>query len=375
VSINGDLILKILFVPDYRHTNSYQRNLAESLSKQGEEVCFGTFFGMFAVLRSVRKFWKPDILHIHWAYPYILGDSKFMTIIKSGGFICELFLLKISGIRVIWTVHNIIDHEAKFKNIELLFNKVLARLCDNVIVHCPSAKKEVIKVYEINGSSVAVIPHGNYLGSYENIISCSRARERLKFDMKDIVFLHFGQIRPYKGIPELITAFEMLNNQKARLLIVGKPLNDKVAQDITNRCKNNTRINTFLGFIPDNEVQVYMNAADIVVLPYKDILTSGAVIIAMSFGKPLIATSTGCIADTLDENGSFLYLKTEGGLLKTMQRVLNIDKAKLQSMGKHNLELAQCLGWDEIGKNTYNVYRRTKACFKTTLFHHRSKET
>ena len=365
--------MKIIFIPDYRHTNSYQGNLADSLSKQGAEVCFG-FFGLFAVLRSVLKFWKPDILHIHWTYPYILGDSKIMTIVKSGGFICELLLLKISGISVIWTVHNIIDHEGKFKNIELIFNKVLSRLCDKIIVHCNYAKKEVMRVYEINGSSITVIPHGNYIGSYENIVSCSLARERLKVDMKDIVFLHFGQIRPYKGIMELITAFETLSDQKARLLIVGKPLNDKVALDIMNRCKNNKRIKTFFGFIPDNEVHVYMNAADIVVLPYKDILTSGAVIIAMSFGKPIITTSSGCIADTLDENGSFLYLNTEGGLLKTMQRVLNTDKAKLQSMGKHNLELAQCLGWDEIGKKTYNVYRETKGCFKTTLFHQRSKE-
>ena len=285
-----------------------------------------------------------------------------MTIVKSGGFICELLLLKISGISVIWTVHNIVDHEGKYKNIELFFNKVLARLCDNIIVHCPYSKQEVMRVYETDDSSVTVIPHGNYIGSYENRISCSRARERLKLDMKDIVFLHFGQIRPYKGILELISAFETLSDQKARLLIVGKPLNDEVAQDIMNRCNNNKRIKTFFGFIPDNEVQVYMNAADIVVLPYKDILTSGAVIIAISFGKPIITTPSGCIADTLDENGSFLYLDTEGGLLKTMQRVLNTDKAKLQSMGKHNLELAQFLGWDEIGKKTYNVYWETKGC-------------
>lgn len=349
--------MKIIFIPDYRHSNSYQRNLADSLSKEDTEVCFCTFFGLFAVFRSVRKFWKPDILHIHWTYPYIFGDNKIMTIIKSSEFIFELFLLKLSGISVIWTVHNIIDHEGKFKNIELFFNKILARLCNNMIVHCSFAKKEVMRIYGINGSNIAVIPHGNYIGSYENEISYSQARERLKIDMKDIVFLNFGQIRPYKGINELITAFETLNNQKGRLLIVGKPLNDKVAMDILDRCQNNTHIKTFFGFIPDNEIQVYMNAADIVILPYKDILTSGAVIIAMSFGKPIIATPTGCLADLLDEKGSFLYLKTESGLLRIMQRVLNTDRAKLQDMGAYNFRLVQGLGWDEIARKTFNAYR------------------
>jgi len=60
-------------------------------------------------------------------------------------------------------------------------------------------------------------------------------------------------------------------------------------------CDNDKRIKVFLDFIPDNDIQIYMNAADIIVLPYLDILNSGVAILAMSFGKPVIAPRTGSI--------------------------------------------------------------------------------
>jgi len=90
-------------------------------------------------------------------------------------------------------------------------------------------------------------------------------------------------------------------------------------------------------------------------LPYKDILTSGAVILAMSFGKPIIAPAIGCIPDVLDSEGSILYDPSEKeGLLKAMKQALD---ANLKKMGEHNFELAKHLRWDEIAKRTYEVYQ------------------
>jgi glycosyltransferase involved in cell wall biosynthesis len=110
-----------------------------------------------------------------------------------------------------------------------------------------------------------------------------------------------------------------------------------------------------LKFIPDDDIQAYMNAADIVVLPYKNLLTSGAAMLAMSFGKPIIAPNVKCIADTLDNEGSFLY-SNENSLSGALQNVLEKDRIALQNMGIHNLRLAEQFGWDEIAKKTYGVY-------------------
>ena len=344
--------MKVTFIPDYRNLNSYQTNLSNSISKQDVSINFN--------LGSIIKYWKPDIVHIHWTYPYMIANSRLKTIIKSTSFICVLIMLKLFGIKIVWTVHNIVDHEGKFRSTELFFTKFLAKLSNRMIVHCHAAKLEVIKVYGKDDSSVIVIPHGNYIGKYKNVMNSREARNKFNINEEDTVFLYFGQIRAYKGIPELIDAFNKLENKKAKLFIVGKPLDeDIVIKILSNR---NGNIETVLKFIPDDDIQIYMNAADIVVLPFKDILTSGSAILSMSFGKPIIAPEVGCITETVDKKGSFLYStekaeKTENGLLDAMQTVLGTDRMILMDMGRYNFRLVEQFGWDGVGKKTYSLYQ------------------
>lgn len=336
-----------MFIPDSRNKNSYQVNLSDALKGQGVSV----YFGDDVVGTVIRH--KPNIIHVHWPNYFMVGNTRIATIVKSIRFISGLLTLKLFGVKIVWTVHNITDHEAKFKSLESLFSKYLAKFCNRLIVHCPSAKKDVITIYGKDSSSIDVVPHGNYIGWYKNNITDLEARNILKINQEDIVFLYFGQIRSYKGVPQLINEFKKLNCDSAKLLIVGKPLNETIAKDILDSCKEDKRIKAILDFIPADEIQTYMNASDIVVLPYKDILTSGAAILSMSFGKPIIAPKIRCIADTLDEKGSFLYKED---LIESMQKVLNTDKDTLQTMGKHNLELAKKFGWDEIGIETQSIY-------------------
>ncbi|MHA1380616.1 MAG: glycosyltransferase family 4 protein [Candidatus Helarchaeota archaeon] len=347
--------MKIIFIPDYNKGNPYQKALADSLSKEGVSVNFGTARRLFPVLTSCRNYWKPDILHIHWQHPFLLASSGVKTILKSTSFIAELLILKLLGVKIVWTVHNLVSHESNFSLLETFFTKLLTKLCNKIIVHCPFAKSKVMNKYRARESQIAVIPHGNYISWYKNVITKSQARGRLNLSNNDVVFLYFGQIRPYKGTSELIEAFKKLGCQQTKLLIVGKPLNDEVAKDMLNRCKGNENIETIFEFIPNDEIQIYMNAVDVIVLPYKDILTSGAVILAMSFGKPVIVPAIGCIPDVLDIEGSILYNSSEKeGLLKAMQCALDVD---LQKIGKHNFELAKKLRWDKIAKRTYGAYR------------------
>lgn len=349
--------MKVLFIPKSRD-NPYQKALADSLRKEGICVNFGsTFFPSypFPLLRSVKNFWKPDILHIHWLHPFLLTDSRGMAILKSSSFIGELLLLKLLGINIVWTVHNIVSHESNFQSLELFIVKRLNRLWNGIIVHTPSAKNEVIDTYGVESSQIRVIPHGNYIDYYENVIDKTLARKQLQISDDDLVFLFFGRIRPYKGIPELIDAFQKLNYSNSKLLIVGKPLNRKIAVAIENKCKGDNQIKTKFKCILDNEIQIYMNSADVVVLPYRKILTSGAIILAMSFGKPIIAPAKESICDILDSEGSFLYKPLDNNsLVNALEESLT---AELSKMGSHNLELAKKLRWDVIAKKTYEVYR------------------
>src|SRR3990167_1963852 len=191
--------MRVMFIPDYRRWNPYQTNLSHSLSDLG---VFVDFDNNFLILKN-RRYLESDILHIHWPNPFMVGNSKVVTIIKSVCFVCELLLLKMSGVKIVWTVHNILGHDGKFKSIELLFNKFLVMLCNKLIVHCPLARTELGSMYNEKLSSIVVIPHGNYKG-YKNKMTGLDARDKLKLNTEDIIFLCIGQIRPYKGISELI---------------------------------------------------------------------------------------------------------------------------------------------------------------------------
>ncbi len=347
--------MKVIFIPDYRKANPYQKALADSLSKKGTEVSFGVTSYLFSVLKSIKNDWKPDILHLHWIHPFLLASSKGKTIVKSICFIAELVILRIFGIKIIWTVHNIVNHEKKFSSLELFFTKFASRLFNIIITHSQFAKKEAKKAYNItNNSKIQVIPHGNYINNYKNTIGRIEARNKLKIAKKELLLMYFGVIRPYKGVFELIEAFKRLNILRKKLLIVGKPYNNEIAKNILERCNKNENIQIIFEFIPDDEIQIYMNGADVIVLPYRNILTSGAIILAISFGKPMIAPAIGCIPEALDNEGSFLYdpLNKEG-LLKAMKQALNAD---LEKMGKHNFGLAKQLQWNKIAKRTYEAY-------------------
>lgn len=358
--------MKITFIPDYRKDNSYQVNLADSisdidssLSNTDSSVHFSN--GYFAIPKSIIRNGLPDILHLHWHHPFLVTDNKYLSIIKSVGFICQLLPLRLMGVKMVWTIHNITGHKRNSEPTELFFSKYLAKICDRLIVHCSSAKQEAMRRYCTDGSSIMVIQHGNYIGQYENTIKRSDARNKLCIKDDDIVFLYFGQIRQYKGISELLNTFEMLNSDTSdnvKLLVVGKSYDDEITEQISNSHNNNEKIMPIIEFIRDDDIQLYMNAADIIVLPYKDILTSGTAVLAMSFGKPIIAPMTGCITDILDDKGGFLYsANIENGLYEAMKCALCTDKTTLQNMGIYNLRLVEQFSWKEIGKRTYNIYR------------------
>lgn len=344
--------MKVLFLPEYKG-NPYQRVLADALLKEDVAVDFGTISFLFSTLKSWRKYGKPNIVHFHWLDSLLLANNRWKTILRSSSFIFELLISKLMGIKIVWTVHNLVSHEGDFRSLESFFTKLTARLCDQIIVHSPVAKNEVIKIYGIKNSLVEIIPHGNYIGYYPNKTNKKLAKKQLELTEKDFVFLFFGQIRSYKGVPELIDAFKKLNIPHTTLLIVGKPFNKEIADDILER-QGNKNIKTTFKYIPDDEIQIYMNAADVVVLCYKEVLTSGAIILAMSFAKPVIAPAMGCIPDVIDKYGGWLYEPAdEKGLLKAMRQAL---KDNLLKRGRHNFELVQRLQWETIAKRTKDMY-------------------
>ena len=353
---------EVIHMPYYRE-NPYQDLLLDNLKIFGLDVKYGKMVQYFSVVNisllfNVIRNFGVDIIHLHWQHPFLLANSRCKTIVKSLLFVSQLVILKIVGKKVVWTVHNVKHHENKHKELEVFFSSILAWFADAIIAHCKAAKREIQTVLNVKKDKIVVIPHGTWHNAYENAVSREEARNRLNLLPRDFTFLHLGRIRPYKGLQELIEDFQKLEANDTKLIIAGKPENKQLVEFVTKKVGGDSNIRLILRFVPDSEIQMYMNAADIMILPYRDILTSGAAILGMSFGKPIIAPRLGCIPDVLDDSGGFLYDPAEeDGLLNAMRNAL-ASRAKLREMGNYNLRLAKKLDWRDIAESTYRVYKR-----------------
>lgn len=355
--------LKIFWFP-YGSRNPYQQLLIEGLKtfdlsiKLAETRKF--FFCNISILNILRSNWKPDIIHLHWHHSSLVTFSRIKSIVKSIVFIIQLYILKLFNIKFVWTIHNITHHEERQKRIEIFFCKIIGILADAIIIHCERARIEVVKVLNIeNTSKLHVIPHGNYINFYENKISNKKAKIQLMQPQYVFNFLFLGEIRPYKGIKQLISAFQKIDKTESlsiRLTIAGRPKSSRFVKEIKELIKGNENIFLVSNYIPDNEIQVYLNASDIMVFPYRDVFTSGSILLAMSFGKPIIAPRIGCIQDVLDDSGSYLYdPDNSNALYKIMKKAVS-EKSHLTHMGCYNFNLAKKFQWANIAESTKDLY-------------------
>lgn len=353
----------VLFLPYYSPKNPYQKELVDALEKYQVTVSQSHPITPFPLLNvaKLRILGKLNVLHLHWTSPFLISSQRSRSLIKATIFLGAILFFKVMGIKIVWTVHNLTAHEKDDPELEIFFNRILTRLYDQLIVHCASARQAVWESFRLPNrakNKVAVIPHGHFLATYENLLSQNQARQQLGLGHQEFVFLYFGQIRPYKGVFQLINTFKKLDHPAARLLIVGQPATHSIRKRLETSCDEDGRIDTRLEFIADEEIQIYMNAANIVVLPFQNILTSSTVLLAMSYGKALIVPRMGCIPETLNDKGGFLYdPQAEDGLLEAMANSL---EANLEEMGRYNYQKVKVYQWDKVAQETVEVYKR---CF------------
>lgn len=351
----------VVFVPYWGPANPYQDALAEHLSTCGAEV---------ENVRSLKSLFRygiflngaPDIVHLHWLPVFGWRELRALRCLA---FVVRLVLLRAHRVPLVWTIHNLLPHESRHPKLDWLLTRIVAGLSSGLIVHGRSAQREAVEMWRLKDESrFAVIPHGNYTGNYPNEVSRAAARKKLAIEDSEVVFLFLGAVRPYKGVLELIQAFQQLAPDRAVLVIAGQPLNEEFRRKIEAASAGLGNVQFHPGFVPDDQIQVYMNAADVVVLPYRHLLSSGAALLAMSFGKPCIGPAMGCLTDVLDDRGAFLYDPAgETGLLESMRQAVERAEA-LSAMGQYNRRKASQWTWASAAAATRALYER---CLSRTL--------
>lgn len=354
---------KVLMMPDYRHDNPYQSLLAQELRSHSPDFAHDISFTsdyrrVFPLFRSVKDH-EATVLHLHWLTPYLKGKTYLTRLFYSLKLIFDLWLIRFKGIKLVWTIHNYLSHNAQFPKLELWLRKRVSNLADEIIVHNYSSAKYLQQVKQINSqisSKLTVIPHGHYRDIYPSAIPQIEARAKLNLPINGYLYLNLGMIRPYKGIENLVQVWQSNQTifQAHTLLIAGKPIDATYEAKITELTSNGNKIIFHPDFIPSERMHLYFSAADVVVLPFTNILTSGSLILAMSYQKPIIAPRQGGITETLNQAASLVYDSRDfQGLEKALKASTEIDLTELSNQIKIACDR---LDWHKIAQQTAQVY-------------------
>ena len=355
--------LRVFMCPDYTGANPYQEGLIDGLARANVDTIRVDANGMFPLLSAWIAYDRPDLVHVHWIHRFIEADrhgKSLLAVLLAVRSLVEILLLRIAGIPVVWTIHNVASHEREVPHVEMAFRHIVSRLVAGMIVHCDDARDIIIDRYRLPArrvNRIHVIPHGNYDDHYPRELDRAEARQALQADPDRTVLLFFGMIRRYKRVPALVDTFAAIDDPETELWIVGNPWSDALKREVERAAAGQRNVNTVLEYVDDSQVQTFFSAADATVLPYDGILTSGSAILAMTYGRAVIAPASGCLPELIGEFGGITYdSDTPHGLATSIQAAI-ADRDRLHRMGERNRRVASRLCWSSIGEQTATVYR------------------
>jgi len=338
--------VRIVHLPFYEE-NPYQRLLMEAQRDLGHEVWPGGGGGNF--LGIALREWKADILHFHWLHPYLLRPSAMGSLLRATRFLIEVALLKRCGAHIAWTIHNLANHEGAHPAIEHWFTSRFVGMADACFVHSRAAAESAAEAFGLPASELHVIPHGNYLGAYPDQLGRNEARALLGLSGQAQVFLLLGRVEPYKGVFDLLEAFAGLP-ESCQLVIAGQTQDPGQARLLAERCAGLPRVHHFPGRVEDRDLQKFFHAADVVVLPYKQIFTSGSLVLAMSFGKAVVLPKVPSLMEIVPDGGADWFDPQDpGSLAAAMTKSLGRD---CREAGQKNLASVREWDWKSIAQTT-----------------------
>jgi beta-1,4-mannosyltransferase len=300
----------------------------------------------FSVRWLVRNRRRVQVLHMHWPEMYYRTHGR-ATLRSVSAFTAALLVARLLGYRMVWTIHNALPHEASV--VDRAMRWLLLRIAQPV-VHAATARTVLPRA----ARQATIVPHGHYIGAYPHRIPDEAARRRLGLTPTQTVFLCFGQLRPYKGVPELLESFRALPGDHLRLVVAGQPVGNAVRHAVVAAALHDRRIVAHTERIADEDVQLYFGAADWVVLPYRDVLTSGTAMLALSFGRPLIVPRRGCLGEFAEVGCAIAYDPDEPGALgAALARALGSDARALRRCA---LETARANDWDTIARAYARIF-------------------
>lgn len=248
----------------------------------------------------LSAFWEirknnPELLIFHWQSPYF--SLVYFTIM----FLARIF----TRAKILLICHNVLPHESRFAD------KLLTRLtfsqADYFIVHSKEDFNNLKR--SIPNKPTKLGFHPTY--TLFNLTNSTKEQAKKELNLTGKVLLFFGFIRKYKGLDYLLKALPLvLKKIKVTLLIVGEFWESK-KEYLAEIKKFGPAIRLVDKYVPNEEVEKYFSASDVLVLPYVSATQSGIVQIAYGFNKPVLVSDVGGLPDVVFHNKTGLIFKSK----------------------------------------------------------------
>lgn len=336
---------QVICLPIAGTGNPYQHLMMQGLREAGLNVRHGMPGKFFALLKTALKI-RPDYLHLDWLHQYYLRRKEWMTWVQFPFFVAEVFIIrKLLRVRLVWTLHNIYPHDWPTHGPYQWARQFFAAQCEWIRVFDEGTVSRAAKALKVPPEKFRVVPEGSYVGYYPDQTNREAARKKLSLPEGKRIFLYLGLIKPYKGVLELVEAFRACTLPDTLLLIAGRAMDPEYLQKIKEKVQHSRTI-LREGFIPDESLQYYFHAADIIILPFRRIENSGSAILAMGFGKPVIAPRKGVLVNRLKQQNQLLY--DQDGLNQLLQHSAQLTDSQLSEISEKNFKALKEYKWEDF---------------------------
>lgn len=296
----------LLFYPCFSG-QPYYRCLYETFNRNLFNIRPGTVDEALQLAESGHN----TIFHIHHLNMFFneLENGK-NAWTRCSEIIHKIDALKARNVKIIWTVHNKISHEGMFPEQELRLSHFLSCVADIVHIHSHLHLPLLQELLHVDENRIVISRHGNWF----NIYGTYDINDRIaKISDKSAAFV--GQLRSYKNIDNILEIVCHLDKEGYETIIAGKPSDKNVEQFIKNNAPKNTQLR--LKYLSPYEIHEICSHYNIGILSYTNILTSGTLMLYLSYGMNIIATP-------LSEG--------EGGHALKMAKIYDADASGLQEL-------------------------------------------
>jgi glycosyltransferase involved in cell wall biosynthesis len=349
--------LTVGYFPYNPGANPYQRLFAEALESAGVVVQRIPPRKLFPLQHAAAQ--DVDLLQLDWPHDWYQGRNLWTRQVKR--WMYRDGLRRLRRVPVVWTAHNLHAHDAANEVDEHRMIQALIDVCSGIIV-LSNASAELLRTeYRVSPQTrVQGVHHGHYMDCYPNTVSREKARRFLGLPDEARVVLSLGRLQPYKGLEDLVDAFCSVAKDGDVLLLAGKSVSEDYTVRLralgTARARPGIRVEVSGELVEGDELQIYFNACDLVALPFRKVLNSGSLLLAMSFGCPVVAPRMGSIPEVACPAGWFGYDPNDAlGLHGALSQALAWPDLRAARRAVRAFTAAR-YDWGAVGKTSRALY-------------------